>query len=51
MSIIENIQTQLDEGKYCTGVFVDLEKAFDTVNHNIHTTKKTRLLWHKGHSQ
>ena len=51
MSITENIQTQLDEGKYCPGVFVDLEKAFDTVNHNIYTTKKARLLWHKGHSQ
>ena len=35
MSIIENIQTQLDEGKYCTGVFVDLKKVFDTVDHNI----------------
>ena len=35
MSITENIQTQLDEGKYCTGVFADLKKAFDTVDHNI----------------
>ena len=35
MSIIENtgIQTQLDEGIYCTGIFVDLKKAFDTVDH------------------
>ena len=48
MSIIENIQTQLDEGKYCTGVFVDLKKAFDSLSQ--HTTKKT-LLCHKGHSQ
>ena len=35
MSIIENIQTQLDYGKYSVGVFVDLKKAFDTVDHNI----------------
>ena len=35
MSITENIQTQLDRGKYCAGVFVDLQKAFDTVDHNI----------------
>ena len=35
MSITENIQTQLDEGKYCAGVFVDLKKAFVTVDHNI----------------
>ena len=25
----------IDEGKYCTGVLVDLKKAFDTVDHNI----------------
>ena len=30
MSIIQNIQTQLDEEKYCAEVFVDLKKAFDT---------------------
>ena len=35
MSITENIQTKLDEAKYCAGVFVDLEKGFDTVDHNI----------------
>ena len=35
MLITENIQTQLDKEKYCAGVFVDLKKAFDTVDHNI----------------
>ena len=35
MSITKNIQTQLDEGKFCAGVFVDLQKAFDTVDHNL----------------
>ena len=36
MPIVENIQTQLDDGKYPAGVFVDLKKAFDTVDYNIH---------------
>ena len=35
MPITENIQTQLDKGKYCAGAFVDLKKAFDTVDHNM----------------
>ena len=35
MPIIENIQSQLDQNKFCTGVFVDLKKAFDMVDHEI----------------
>ena len=35
MSIVENIQTQLDDGKYSAGESVDLKKAFDTVDHDI----------------
>ena len=35
MTIVESIQKQLDAGNYTTGVFVDLKKAFDTVDHNI----------------
>ena len=35
MSITENIQTQLHEGKHSTRVFVDLKIVFDTVDHNI----------------
>ena len=35
MSIIENIQTQLDDNKYVAGVFIHLKKAFDTVHHDI----------------
>ena len=39
MSIIENIQTQLDDDKHIAGVFVDLKKAFDTVDHDIFIEK------------
>ena len=35
----------LDEGNFVCGIFVDLEKAFDTVDHNIF--KKARSLWSK----
>ena len=35
MSIIDNVQTHLDDGKYFAGVFVDTKKAFDTVDHDI----------------
>ena len=35
MSITENIQSQLDQNKFCAEVFVDLKKAFDKVNHEI----------------
>ena len=35
MAIVESIQKQLDTGNCTAGVFVDLKKAFDTVNHNI----------------
>ena len=35
MTILERIQKQLDAGNYTPGVFGDLKKAFDTVDHNI----------------
>ena len=35
MAIVESIQTQLDAGNYTAGVFVELKKAFETVDHNI----------------
>ena len=35
MSIAENIQTRLDNGEFTADVFVDLGKAFDTVDHRI----------------
>ena len=35
LSIIEGIRQSLDNKTYSCGVFIDLEKAFDTVNHDI----------------
>ena len=36
MSIIKNIQTRLDNNEFTAGMFVDLKKVFDTVDHEIH---------------
>ena len=35
ISITEYIRNLIDQGEYVCGVFVDLEKAFDTVHHDI----------------
>ena len=35
LSMIERIQQTLDKGHIAVGVFVDLQKASDTVDHNI----------------
>ena len=35
VSITERIKSLVDSGYYVCGIFVDLEKAFDTVNHDI----------------
>ena len=35
MQITERIKTTIDSGKFGCGIFVDLKKAFDTVNHEI----------------
>ena len=40
MPIIENIQSFSDLGKYIGTVFIDLQKAFDTLDHNILQKKK-----------
>jgi len=32
---IDHITEELDSKKYALGIFIDLYKAFDTINHNI----------------
>ena len=44
LSIVEQIRTALDNNTFSCGVFIDLEKAFDTVNHQILLIK----LYHYG---
>ena len=33
--LIENLLTALDNGNCAVGIFLDFQKAFDTVNHNM----------------
>ena len=35
LNLLESIQKALDDGQIPHGIFIDLEKAFDTVRHNI----------------
>ena len=35
MILLDNITQALDNGDYAIGVFLDFQKAFDTVNHEI----------------
>ena len=35
ITLVEKVSKALDKGKIVVGVFLDLKKAFDTVNHTI----------------
>ena len=35
MEMVENITSSIDNGQFTAGVFIDLKKAFDTIDHTI----------------
>ena len=39
VSLTESIRKSLDDKKFGCGIFIDLQKAFDTINH--------KILWNK----
>ena len=39
LELVEEITNCLDNNKYYIGVFIDLKKAFDTVDHDVLATK------------
>ena len=40
---MEKVSKALDTGKYVVGVFLDLKKAFDTIDHTILLEKLTAM--------
>ena len=42
LQYVDNLTPAIDNGNYTAGIFLDLSKAFDTVDHNI-------LLWKLSH--
>ena len=39
INIVERVRASLDKGEFACGVFVDLQKTFDTVDHEILLSK------------
>ena len=50
ITLTDKIKQVIDNGEYAIGIYLDLKKAFDTVNHDI-LLKKTRALRYPRTSQ
>ena len=47
MKLTEKIKTAIENNEFTIGIFLDLSKAFDTVNHSLLIFAEIRILWHK----
>ena len=48
VQLVDQIIESFENNKYTLGVFIDLSKAFDTVDHSIHLKKLKCPLWYNG---
>ena len=48
IDLVDKISSNIDNKKHSIGIFLDLSKAFDTIDHKNLTTK-TPMLWYKRH--
>ena len=48
VQLVDQIIESFENNKYTLGVFIDLSKAFDTVDHSIHLKKLKCSLWYNG---
>ena len=50
LDFYDKVTESIESNNYTVGIFIDLQKAFDTIDHSI-LIKKIGLLWHKGYSK
>ena len=49
LEMYDKISVAIDAKRYALGIFIDLSKAFDTLNHNI-LLEKLETLWCEGYN-
>jgi hypothetical protein len=49
LQLVDDISNELDNKNNSIGIFIDLSKAFDTIDHSL-LLKKVTTLWDKGNS-